>query len=171
MRTHTAVRSEQTHSHTRSSGQPFLCCGARGAVGGSVPCSRTPQLWYWGWRERWTFTPPTHNSYRTWDSAPQPSAYKSNSLTIRPRLPPMRVILKIILSLPSFRMGVGGCFFFVCFLTVQKMSNKAHPSIIKIGPLVCVRSCIQGAWLWMESFWTWRVDRMRLDKMTKVKTW
>ncbi len=32
-------------THTRSSGQP--CYGARGAVGGSVPCSRTPQSWYW----------------------------------------------------------------------------------------------------------------------------
>ncbi len=32
-------------THTRSSGQP--CYSARGAVGGSVPCSRTPQSWYW----------------------------------------------------------------------------------------------------------------------------
>ncbi len=38
-------------THTLSSGQP--CCGARGAVGGSVPCSRTPQSWYWRRRERW----------------------------------------------------------------------------------------------------------------------
>ncbi len=44
-------------THTRSSGQP--CYGARGAVGGSVPCSRTPQLWYWRRRERWLFTPPS----------------------------------------------------------------------------------------------------------------
>ncbi len=32
-------------THTRSSGQP--CYSARGAVGGLVPCSRTPQSWYW----------------------------------------------------------------------------------------------------------------------------
>ncbi len=70
-------------THTRSRGQP--CYGARGAVGGSVPCSRTPQSWYWGWRERWLFTP--YNPCRTWDSNPQPLDYKSNSLTIRPRLP------------------------------------------------------------------------------------
>ncbi len=38
-------------THTRSSGQP--CYSARGAVGGSVPCS-----WYWRRRERWLFTPP-----------------------------------------------------------------------------------------------------------------
>ncbi len=62
-----------------------LCCGARGAVGGSVPCSRAPQSWYWGWRER--CTPPTYNSCRTWDSNSQPLGYESNSLTIRPRLP------------------------------------------------------------------------------------
>ncbi len=72
-------------THTRSSGQP--CYSARGAVGGLVPCSRTPQLWYWRRREHCTFTPPTYNPCRTWDSNPQPSAYKSDSLSIRPRLP------------------------------------------------------------------------------------
>ncbi len=41
-------------------GRP-LCYTARGAVGGSVSCSRvSPQSWYWGWSERWTFTPPTY---------------------------------------------------------------------------------------------------------------
>ncbi len=29
----------------------ILCCGTRGAVWGSVPWSRTPQSWYWGWRD------------------------------------------------------------------------------------------------------------------------
>ncbi len=72
-------------THTRSSGQP--CYSAQGAVGGSVPCSRTPQSWYWGWRERWLFTPSAYNPCRTWDSNPQPLDYKTNSLTIRPRLP------------------------------------------------------------------------------------
>ncbi len=37
------------------------CCGARGAVGGLVPCSSAPQSWYWRWRKRCTFTPPTNN--------------------------------------------------------------------------------------------------------------
>ncbi len=32
-------------------------------------------------------TPPTNNPCWTWDSNPQPSAYKSDSLSIRPRLP------------------------------------------------------------------------------------
>ncbi len=48
--THTLVNTHKPWTHTRSSGQPY-CCGARGAVGGSVPCSRvSPQLWYWGWK-------------------------------------------------------------------------------------------------------------------------
>ncbi len=63
--THTAVN---THTHTvwthPEQWGSHLCCGARGAVGGSVPCSRAPQSWYWGWRERCTFTPPTYNSCR-----------------------------------------------------------------------------------------------------------
>ncbi len=78
------------NTHTRSSGQPY--CGARGAVGGSVPCSRvSPQSWYWRWREHLLFTPPSDNPCRTWESNLQPLGYKSNSLTIRPRLPHMEV--------------------------------------------------------------------------------
>ncbi len=72
-------------THTRSSGQP--CYSARGAVGGSVSCSRTPQSLYWRRKEHWLFTPPTYNPCRTWDSNPQPLDYESDSLTIRPRLP------------------------------------------------------------------------------------
>ncbi len=77
---------EHTHSseHTPGAVGSHLCCGARGAVEGSVPCSRTPQSWYWGWRK---LTPPTYNSFQTWDSNSQPLGYESNSLTIRPRLP------------------------------------------------------------------------------------
>ncbi len=33
------------------------------------------------------FSPPTENSWRTWDSNMRPSGYKSDSLSIRPRLP------------------------------------------------------------------------------------
>ncbi len=48
-----------THrEHTPGAVGSHLCCGTRGAVGGSVPCSRAPQSWYWGWRECCTFTPP-----------------------------------------------------------------------------------------------------------------
>ncbi len=60
--THTQQRVVNTHTHrehTTGAEGSNLCCGARGAVGGSVPCSRvSTQSWYWGWRERWSFTPP-----------------------------------------------------------------------------------------------------------------
>ncbi len=85
--------SKCTHTHTHREHTPgtvgsYLCCSAQGAVGGSVPCSRvSPQSWYWGWRERCTFTPPTYNLCRAWDSNPQPLGYKSDSLSTRPRLP------------------------------------------------------------------------------------
>ncbi len=48
------------------------CCGARGAVGGSVPRSRvSPQSWNWRWRECSLFTPLTEDSCRSRDSNPQ----------------------------------------------------------------------------------------------------
>ncbi len=62
-------------THTRSSGQP--CYSARGAVGGSVLKDTSVMVL----KED---TPPTNNPCRTWDSNPQPSAYKSDSLSIRP---------------------------------------------------------------------------------------
>ncbi len=81
-----------THTHTHREHTPravgsHLCCGARGAVGVSVPCSRAPQSWYWGWRERCTFTPPTYNSCRTETRTHNLCDYESDSLTIRPQLP------------------------------------------------------------------------------------
>ncbi len=88
--THPSAHSQQW-THTWSSWQPY--CGARGAVGRSVPCSRvSPQSWYWRWREHLLFTPPTDNPCRTWESNRQPLGYKSNSLTIRPRLPRQAVL-------------------------------------------------------------------------------
>ncbi len=74
--THTAVNTHTHHEHTPRVVGSHLCCGARGAVGGSVPCSRAPQLWYW------RCTP-----CRTWGSNSQPLGYESDSLTISPRLP------------------------------------------------------------------------------------
>ncbi len=49
--TYTAVNTH-THTHTHCENTPGAvgsqCCAARGAVGGSVPCSRvSPQSWYW----------------------------------------------------------------------------------------------------------------------------
>ncbi len=56
---HTHTHTHTPWTHTRSSGQPFMLQRPRSSW---VPCSRAPQLWYWGWRERWTFTHPTYNS-------------------------------------------------------------------------------------------------------------
>ncbi len=84
--THTAVNTHTHREHIPGAVGSHLCCGARGAVEGSVPCSRAPQSWYWGWRERCTFTPPTYNSCR------QPLGYESDSLTIGPRLPPCHML-------------------------------------------------------------------------------
>ncbi len=75
--THTAVSNEHAPRAVGSH-----CSSVRGAIGGSVLCSRTPQSWYWGWRERWLITLPTNNPCRTWDSNPQTLDYKSNSLNV-----------------------------------------------------------------------------------------
>ncbi len=65
--------NKHTHCEHTPGAVSSQCCGIRGADRGSMPCSRvSPQSWYWRWRERWTFTPPTYNSCRTWDSNPQP---------------------------------------------------------------------------------------------------
>ncbi len=63
--------------HTPGAVGSHLCCGARGAVGGSVPCSRAPKSWYWGWRECCTFTPPPTipagpetRTRNLWDTSP-----------------------------------------------------------------------------------------------------
>ncbi len=57
-----------------------------------------------GERQCFTLTPPTYNSCRTWDSNSQPLGYESDSLTIRPRLPPQYVhcqaVEPMVLALP-----------------------------------------------------------------------
>ncbi len=78
------VHTQWTHTHTHREHTPAAvgsqCFGARGAVGGSVPCSRAPQSWYWRWRDCCTLTPPTNNS--------QPVDYESNSLPLGHNFPP-----------------------------------------------------------------------------------
>ncbi len=119
--THPSAHSQQW-THTRSSGQPF--CGARGAVGGSVPCSRvSPQSWYWRWREHLLFTPPTDNPCRTWESNLQPLGYKSNSLTIRPRLPLRN---KLIYILDGLRVSTFSANFFIFGWTIPSTFTHFH---------------------------------------------
>ncbi len=117
-------------THTRSSGQP--CYSAWGAVGGSVPCSRTPQSWYWGWRARCTFTPSAYNPW-TGDSNPQPLDYKSDSLTIRPRLPlNSNTPLCQTFSDSNIIHSVNTCTTFIsCGFICYKTLNK-HPGIVRL---------------------------------------
>ncbi len=62
--THTAVSSEHTHCEHTPGAVGNHCSSAREAIGGSVPCSRAPQPWYWRWRECCSFTIPTFNPCR-----------------------------------------------------------------------------------------------------------
>ncbi len=60
--THTAVNThtqQWTHTHTVNTHPEqwaVVYAAAPGSSWGSVPCSRASQSWYWGWRERCTFT-------------------------------------------------------------------------------------------------------------------
>ncbi len=85
--THPSEHTQQwTHTHPEewaaNAAAPGEQLGVRCLAQGSHLKS-----WYWGWRECWSFTPPTANSCRTWDSNTRPLGYKSDSLSIRPRLP------------------------------------------------------------------------------------
>ncbi len=77
----------RAHTHTHRAVGSHLCCGTRGAVGGSVPCSRAAKLWYWGWVERALYINSPHLQFLpVQDSNSQPLDYESDSLTIRPQL-------------------------------------------------------------------------------------
>ncbi len=86
--THTHTHRE----HTTGAVGSHLCCDARAAVGGSVPCSRAPQSWYWRWKRALYIHSPHLQFLLAWDSNPQPLGYESNFLTIRPRLPLFNVM-------------------------------------------------------------------------------
>jgi len=59
--THTPWKHTHTYREHTPGAVGSQCCGARGAVGGSVPCSRATQSWYWRWRESagYSLPPPT----------------------------------------------------------------------------------------------------------------
>ncbi len=97
--THTQ-QGTHTHTHTHTEHWAAFMLRHRGAVEGSVPCSRTPHLWYWGWRECYTFTPPTYNPCRT-EIQTHNLWIESDSLTIRPRLPTVPDVSEKILFVDS----------------------------------------------------------------------
>ncbi len=82
--THPKCAHTQQWTHTRSSGQPFML--RRPGSSWGFGASRAPQSWYWRWRERCTFTPPTYNSCRP-ETRTRNLWITSPPLTIRPRLP------------------------------------------------------------------------------------
>ncbi len=90
--THTHIHTHTHHEHTTGAVGSHLCCDARAAVGGSVPCSRAPQSWYWRWKRALYIHSPHLQFLLAWDSNPQPLGYESNFLTIRPRLPLFNVM-------------------------------------------------------------------------------
>ncbi len=75
--------SEHTHRKHTTGAEGSQCYGAWGAVGGSVPCSRAPQSWCWGWRD---------NSCRTWDSNPWPSGTSPTLYPLGHNCPPQNDI-------------------------------------------------------------------------------
>ncbi len=80
-----SAHTHSTHKHTGALGS-HLCCGARGAVGGSVPCSRAPRRGIEGGESAVNSVPPHLQFLPTQDSNSQPFDYESDSLTIRPWL-------------------------------------------------------------------------------------
>ncbi len=86
--THTAVNTHtQQWTHTRSSGQSFMLQRPGSSWGFSVLLKGTSVVVLKEERALYIHSP-TYNSCQTWDSNSQPLGYKSNSLTIRPQLPP-----------------------------------------------------------------------------------
>ncbi len=76
-----------THcEHTPGAVGSHLCCGAQGALGESVPCSRDLSRGIEGEESAEHSTPTPTQFLLTPDSDSQPLDYESNSLTIRPRL-------------------------------------------------------------------------------------
>ncbi len=90
--------SEHTHrDHTRGAVGSHLCCGARRAVGGLVPCSRTPRRGIIGRERALDIHSPHQQSLPDRDSNSQPFDYEFDCLTITPLLP-LKGRLNIFLS-------------------------------------------------------------------------
>ncbi len=81
--------------HTPGAAGSHLCCGTRGAVGGSVPCSRAPHRGIEGGQSAVHSLPQLH-LLLAWDLNLQPFDYETGYLTIRPRLPLWYVICAVV---------------------------------------------------------------------------
>ncbi len=126
-----------THSseHTPGAVGSHLCCGAWGAVGGSVSCSRTPQSWYWGWRECWIFTPPTYNPCRP-ETRTHNLWITSPTLTIRPQLP---LFFFFFERIPQHRNILSCSKPKLCILSSSLSASQPSPA-----PVICDLRYTQG---------------------------
>ncbi len=79
--TYTVVNTHTHHEHTPGEVGRHLCCVARGAVGGSVPCSRAPRRGIEG-GENAVHSLPHLQTLPDRDSNTQPFNYESNSLPL-----------------------------------------------------------------------------------------
>ncbi len=79
--THPAVNTHTPWTHTQSSGQPFMLRRPRSSWGFGALLKGTSS-WFWGWRERCTFTPPHLQSLPARDSNSQHFVYESDSLPL-----------------------------------------------------------------------------------------
>ncbi len=101
-----AFNPSKVHAHTVNTHPEQWA--ARGAVGGSVPCSRSLLSWYWVWRERYLFTPSNYNTCQPETRTP-----------IRPRLPQICLVF-----LKKNYSGATNYLVFSAFLCIWTLSNN-----------------------------------------------
>ncbi len=110
--THTHTHCEHTHTHTHGAVGSHICCGARGAVGGSVPCSRVEG----GESAVHSLPPPTIPA----GPRLEPTTFELRVLlsNIRPRLPPDLRRVPVSLSLSD---GFTWFYLIVFFMSTLKL--------------------------------------------------
>ncbi len=81
-----AFNPSKVYRHTPGAVGSHLCCSARGAVGGSVPCSRATRYGIEGGERALYIHSPHRQFLLAWDSNSQPFDYESDSITIRSQI-------------------------------------------------------------------------------------
>ncbi len=122
--THTAVNTHTPWTHTRSSGQPFML-RRPGSSWGFGPLLKGTSVMVLRVERALYIHSPTNNPCRTWDSNPQPLDYESDSLTIRPRLPP-QYITELTVWNTSFLRGL------LCMMNKQEVICDFESEKVKV---------------------------------------
>ncbi len=142
--THPSEHTQQwTHTHTpwthtRSSWQPMLRRpGSSWGFGALLKGLISSHGIEGG--ERWSFITPTDNSCQTWDSNPRPLGYKSDYLSIRPRLPQNWCVLCVCVC-------VCVC---VCFVCVRSGAITTAESTLNTYCLINNASLYKGLLLFV----------------------